>query len=114
MQPRRIYLVYWGTVPVASTARREGCWSCDQHLFPLWLLDRRKEINQEVTVETGRHSIVAQLSSGETGEIEVQILGAFGVQTVNSKSKVSSLRVARKWGTLPASQLLGLSLHQIP
>lgn len=32
-------------------------------------------------METGRHSIVSQLSSGETGEIEVQILGAFGVQT---------------------------------
>lgn len=65
-------------------------------------------------METWRHSIVAQLRSGETREIKVQTLGALEVQMVTSKSKVSSLRVARKWGTLPASQLLGLSLHQIP
>lgn len=39
-------------------------------------------------METWKHSLVAQLRTGETGEIEIEILGAFGVQIVTSKLKV--------------------------
>lgn len=41
---------------------------------------RWKKINQQVALEIcWGHSLAAQLSSGETREIEVEILGTFGV-----------------------------------
>lgn len=36
-------------------------------------------MNQGMVLGTRRHSLVAQLSSGETREMKVEILGALGV-----------------------------------
>lgn len=77
-QPRRLYLIDWGTAPAASTASREGGRSCHQSLFSLWLLDRRKESGGR-TGTCWRHLPVAQLSSGENRAIEVESLGVFGI-----------------------------------
>lgn len=91
-KPPRIHVIYWGMVPAARKASREG-WSCPLSLSPLWLLDGER--NQERSLEL---AVGAQLQLGEARAIEVESLGAFGIEIVTSKSKVFSLRLAQKRG----------------
>lgn len=53
-QPRRLYLVDWGTAPAASVASREGGRSCHQSLFPcgFWTGGRNQEASLEVAGDT--------------------------------------------------------------